>query len=76
LPPGAPEAAGAAEATPDEATADAATPDETLADEVAAEATAADEVAADDPGKNPADPPAGHGDAADDAGVTANRSDD
>ena len=81
LPPGAPEAAGAAEASPDEATADepaanAATAGEDAADEVAAGEDAADEVAEGDPARDTAGPsPAGVGEA-DDTGVTATRSDD
>jgi prolipoprotein diacylglyceryl transferase len=72
LPPGAPEAAGAAEATPDEATAGEAVEKEDTADEPAAEEVAAD----DDPGKGAADPSPGDQDAVDETGVTATRSED
>ena len=50
LPPGAPEAAGAAEATPDEATTGEALPEEALADEATAEEPAVDEPVADESG--------------------------
>jgi hypothetical protein len=76
LPPGAPEAAGAAEASPDEAGTDEAGAGEPgtgepIADEAVAERDAADGPGADKPGP----PPAAAGEM-DDAGITATRSED
>jgi hypothetical protein len=86
LPPGAPEAAGAAEARPDEANPEEAAPhesiqhgagaDEGLASEATAEGPAADE---NDVGGADNGPPArtpGHEGAAGDSGVSASRSED
>jgi phosphatidylglycerol---prolipoprotein diacylglyceryl transferase len=76
LPPGAPEAAGAAEATPDEATTGEALPEEALVEEATAEEPVADEPVADNLGKGTGDPSPGGADAVDDAGVTTTRSED
>jgi prolipoprotein diacylglyceryl transferase len=71
LPPGAPEVAGAVEATPDEASGD-----EPVTDDAVAEPATAGEVAEDDPDQHPAGPSPAEAGEADGAGITATRSDD
>jgi len=76
LPPGAPETAGAAEATPDEATTGEALAGAATAEEPPTDEVTADEVTADDPDQVASDPSPGDQDAVDDAEVTTTRSED
>jgi hypothetical protein len=76
LPPGAPEAAGAAEATPDEATTGETLANEATAEEPPMDENTVDDITADDRGKGAADPSSGDHGAVDDAGVTTTRSED